>query len=266
MAILTNTIILNEIKNIRLNISHFAYAKMNSSWKIASNTYTRNTFFMIIGGEAELFCDGRQVTMTPGNIYVLPKGTVYSVKCSEHINFLYFYASITNSNKDIIPIAPSGLIVLQNRTDTISRMRELYKKPDYRSTFALRVLAEELVLEILERAEEEIPIFNYSPFVRKALHIITTEPHMSHTAASLAAKINISPSRLRNIFSKEIGMSVTKYVRLKVLEAAVDDLENDTLTVKEISNKYGFCDQFYFTRVFTEHFGQPPSKYRKKNI
>lgn len=73
-------------------------------------------------------------------------------------------------------------------------------------------------------------------------------------------------SHLRSVFSKEIGMSVTKYVRLKVLEAAEADLENDKLTVKEIANKYGFCDQFYFTRVFTEHFGQPPSKYRKKNI
>jgi AraC-like DNA-binding protein len=89
---------------------------------------------------------------------------------------------------------------------------------------------------------------------------------MSHTAASLASKINISPSHLRSVFSKEIGMSVTKYVRIKVLESAEGDLENDKLTVKEIANKYGFCDQFYFTRLFTEHFGQPPSKYRKKNI
>ena len=138
MAILNNTVILNEIKNIRLNISHFAYAKMNPSWKISHNTYTRNTFFMVTEGEAEIHCGNQRIPMTPGNIYVLPKGTVYSVKCPQFINFLYFYASITNSVKDVIPIAPSGLIMLQNRDDTIARMRELYKKPDYRSCFAAK--------------------------------------------------------------------------------------------------------------------------------
>ena len=221
---------------------------------------------MITDGEADIYCDGQSITMTPGNIYIFPKGTVYSVNCPNRINFLYFYTNITNSDKDIIPIAPPGLIILSDHADMISRSMELYKKNDYRSCFALRLFTEELVLEVLERADEEIPIFNYSPFVRKALHIITKSPHMSHNAVTLASKINISPTHLRNIFSKEIGMSVTKYVRKKVLEAAEADLENDSLTVKEISNKYGFCDQFYFTRLFTEHFGQPPSKYRKRNI
>ena len=141
MAILTNTIILNEIKNIRLNISHFAYAKIDPSWKISPHTYTRNSFFMITEGEAEIYCDGQRLSMTPGSIYVLPKGTVYSVKCPKRINFLYFYANITNSVKDIIPIAPRGLIVLPDRADKIAKMKELYKKPDYRSCFATKSMS-----------------------------------------------------------------------------------------------------------------------------
>ena len=37
------------------------------------------------------------------------------------------------------------------------------------------------------------------------------------------------------------------------------------MQISRISERYGFCDQFYFSRRFKEKFGVTPQKYRKMN-
>ena len=38
------------------------------------------------------------------------------------------------------------------------------------------------------------------------------------------------------------------------------------LTVLQISERFGFCDQFYFSRRFKMKYGETPQKYRKLRL
>jgi AraC-like DNA-binding protein len=56
------------------------------------------------------------------------------------------------------------------------------------------------------------------------------------------------------------------YVLGKKLELAKKLLDNTNLTVKQISEKLCFSDEYYFSSLFKNKIGVSPSVYRKKAL
>ena len=81
----------------------------------------------------------------------------------------------------------------------------------------------------------------------------------------LAAKMNMSRSAFYARFRKVTAQSPTEYIngcRLKKAEALLRD--HPEMSVAEIAESLGFNTQNYFCRRFKEHYGVPPTHYRKK--
>jgi AraC-like DNA-binding protein len=77
---------------------------------------------------------------------------------------------------------------------------------------------------------------------------------------SLGAYVIILPDK------KYINMALGKYIDDRILAEAERLLLNTNLSIKDISDKLGFCDQFYFCRKFTFYYGVSPIKHRQRNI
>ena len=60
-----------------------------------------------------------------------------------------------------------------------------------------------------------------------------------------------------------VGLGIMEYVTGKRMALAADLLTRSSLTVSEISQRCGYVDSQYFTKVFKQHLGQSPSLYRK---
>lgn len=95
--------------------------------------------------------------------------------------------------------------------------------------------------------------------------IILSKIQSSPTIEELSTHINISPSRLRQLFKSETGMPFGEYVRHLQLEYARELLETTFMRVQEIRVACGFHNQNYFNRVFKEKYKLTPQKYRQKN-
>ena len=64
---------------------------------------------------------------------------------------------------------------------------------------------------------------------------------------------------------EEAGMSPGKYIDNMIFLKAKQMLSDPALTIGQISQKLGFCDQFYFSRRFKQLCGTTPLKYRKNS-
>ena len=80
----------------------------------------------------------------------------------------------------------------------------------------------------------------------------------------IAKEMFVSPSKLRNTFKAETGITLGGYIDDMVFFRAKKLLGSKKFSVGDISTKLGFCDQFYFSRRFKEKYGKTPSKYRKE--
>lgn len=79
----------------------------------------------------------------------------------------------------------------------------------------------------------------------------------------LAQLEHLSPSRFRRLFREATGLSPLEYVSALRMNQACQLLARTDLSLGEVARAVGYQDQFYFSRLFKERTGSPPSTYRK---
>lgn len=80
----------------------------------------------------------------------------------------------------------------------------------------------------------------------------------------LAAHVNVSPNHLSATYKKITGRNIIDAIGDARISNARKLLLNSTLTMKEISEKTGFSNQYYFSACFKKITGHSPSTYRSK--
>ncbi len=79
---------------------------------------------------------------------------------------------------------------------------------------------------------------------------------------TLCGEFKISRTKLYNIFKDELKIGISKYIMLRRLHHAKKLLKITDLSVNEISNRVGFSDYNYFSRVFKKYYNKSPKYYR----
>jgi AraC-like DNA-binding protein len=83
------------------------------------------------------------------------------------------------------------------------------------------------------------------------------------TADDLASRFQYSSSHYTALFKRKTGMSPIDYfIRLKVYFACQLLTQTD-LKVKEIADRIGYDDPYYFSRLFKQVMGKSPKDYKK---
>jgi AraC-like DNA-binding protein len=108
-----------------------------------------------------------------------------------------------------------------------------------------------------------ISLFGHEPKdrrIRRSLELLQqTRPA---EISIIAAEVGLSTSRLRHLFTKELGISPGSFLKLTQLHGARQLLLNSFLSVKEISSHAGFTDVSHFVRDYKKMYGETPSQTR----
>jgi len=80
----------------------------------------------------------------------------------------------------------------------------------------------------------------------------------------IARYANMSPSYLSALYKKNNNKSISDTITSYRIEAAKEYLVTSTLSLKEISLKCGYANQYYFSTSFKKQLGISPSSYREK--
>ncbi|MEE0955470.1 MAG: AraC family transcriptional regulator [Eubacterium sp.] len=103
-----------------------------------------------------------------------------------------------------------------------------------------------------------------SPQVRKCVDYI--ERNLTHKifASDLARLAGYSEYYITRKFHEEIGIGINEFIRNCKIERAKLFLQNDELTIQQISDLLGFSNRSYFSLSFKNVTGISPAEYRKK--
>lgn len=83
---------------------------------------------------------------------------------------------------------------------------------------------------------------------------------------ALAASLHMSYGHLARLYKKYSGQTIVDRLCSIRLEKSCMLLGQTDYTMKEIAEKLGFSNQYYFSKVFKEKNGMSPSQYRKNNL
>lgn len=81
--------------------------------------------------------------------------------------------------------------------------------------------------------------------------------------AAAIADMNVRTFSTR--FRKVLGRSFQQYQMETKLQMAHDSLSTGPYTVKQVAEMYGFCDPYYFSRVFKKAYGVAPKEIKQQD-
>lgn len=79
----------------------------------------------------------------------------------------------------------------------------------------------------------------------------------------IAKYANVSPAYLSALFKKNRQVSISDTITTCRIDSACQYLKNSNLSLKEISEKCGYANQYYFSTSFKKKLGISPSSYRE---
>lgn len=101
-------------------------------------------------------------------------------------------------------------------------------------------------------------------FLKKVMAVV--EEHIgdeNFEVDTLCRRVGMSRAQLQRKLKALVNQSPMELVRTMRLERAADLLRQNAGSIAEIAYQVGFSSQAHFTRSFHEHFGLPPSEYKK---
>ena len=85
------------------------------------------------------------------------------------------------------------------------------------------------------------------------------------TVSDIAAYCYISSKQMTRIFIKHEGIAPAQFIANARALHIQKLLEDNSLTLKEISDRMNFQNEYYFNAFVKKHLGMPPGTYRKMN-
>lgn len=122
----------------------------------------------------------------------------------------------------------------------------------------VRAYVELLISKLLDLAVYRNPVTVADLRIRQVIEYITSHYAQPLMLQDLADLVYLSPSYLSVLFHKSMGMKLSKYINMIRVNHAESMLLNNMCNVTEASEACGFCDVYYFSRVFTELKGYTP--------
>lgn len=225
-------------------------------------------FIFPLCGQAEFHFDGAPYLAGVGNVIHggadmrLDKRVVGNAKW-EYISVLYDIAG-TEPEGICLPKAHFALAGHSSRlTEILWRLWEMFNQPGALAAFRTETLFRRALEEVFACARGQASGGAQALFEQVSAHI--HEHYMDAlTVRALAAQSGVNENRLFYVFNKYAGMGPGDYLIAYRLNRARELLITGDAPVSEVAKFVGYSDALYFSRIFRNRFGVPPSTLRER--
>lgn len=247
----------------QLRLFRFGNAKVDSSWRgeVFCSAFSRlyyvkkNSFYLVMNGE--------RIDFTEGGWYLVPANSSYKFGCDGESEHLFFHFNLQGRNDSDIFANQKTVLSLSDCADRACELVESVQNTGAISSLTARATVLGVLLKFIKKYGINISDDKYSPCVINAIEYIKNNLSENLTISKIANGIFVSESTLTKHMRSELSISVNQYVDNLILSRAAQLIAESDMPISAISERFGFCDQFYFSRKFKAKFGISPSKYKK---
>lgn len=118
--------------------------------------------------------------------------------------------------------------------------------------------------ELMRTTGDGRKVLEVQDYLTKAVRYIQYNYASDLQIGEIAAYVGVSRSQLYRAFMDHLQLSPHNYLKRYRVNEACTLLHRGGLTVGEVANSVGFADPLYFSRVFKEIKGVPPTAYQKR--
>lgn len=260
---------INRYDQLIPTIHYFIERKDTPFWQLTESNITYDDLTYLTGGEATYTVNGEEVPLKQGDIIFIPRGSLRKAATNQSnpihcyaFNFNYRYAEgeyleLPFPQKFNVGM-DSQLLSLYRQFNHLS----LEKEPGY------LLNARGLFMIILHRLMILASNGNATQISDPKIEMVKNHIlcHFSDKipVAELAGLAGLHPAYLSARFRKVTGYTVKEYLNRIRINKAFDLLSTKGYSVTDTALICGFDDIFYFSKLFKQLNGFPPSSLLKK--
>lgn len=255
-----------NINAVQLKLLSYGHAAMSRNWQGTAVSPMYSRLYYILGGDPYVIKDGEKIPLEIGKCYIFPTGYSFCYACDNSMEQIYFHVNLNDfTGQDLLRFADSFMEYTPDR-DVTEELLKYVRSENILGGLKLRQIVYTSVLTLLEKYKVPLVTPKYSECVKLAIEHIKSHLSLDLGIAELASFAFVSQSTLAKKFRAEVGVTIGRYIDDSIMFEAEQLLRSTNMSVLEISERYGFCDQFYFSRKFKKKYGKTPQKYRKLRV
>lgn len=235
---------------------------------------------IVFKGNFTFFANGEKITVKENDALILPPGTSRErLPHPDKSDYAIFNFRYTKDNE-----CPSYVLFKNAVTPYIRKLLDSYSckyyndlscsydfyiSPHYKIDNSKELAKMRGILHnhlncILIELFDSLNTQSQNRYVNSAIKFINDNITSTITLTDVSNAIYLSKEYTARIFKKEMNMTVTDFILHQKLLLAKDLLTSDEMTLKKISEKLGYQDYNYFSRIFKKHFGISPIKMKNQ--
>lgn len=286
--IFTQETMKTDLELVNICVLNAGYAQVSQHWegKGLSSPFAR--LYYVKEGEGTISTPEAELTMKPGNMYLVPSFMPHSMTCQSGLRFYYLFVyERYGTQSDIFDLYSFPYEVEANQaidllfenycnyypelTLPYSSAEDFYAHPSYRE-YAIRyaqmdraqkmqlqgfvwIVASFFMAKAQKIEEMDERLLKVIDYVKENVgKVIETE--------TLANMVCLTKSHLERLFREKLGTSPLQYILRTKIQCAQRLLMTTNYSIQVIAHEVGFDDPSYFIRVFRQKIGFTPQDYR----
>jgi AraC-like DNA-binding protein len=250
---------------INPEISYGGFVTTNEFWRQEPIYASFSRLYFVLDGSGVLVSENEKMILEPGYVYLAPCGMKCGFYGTPSVSKVFFHVNLglTAGGSDVFE-SIGHFMRLPRSNEMLENIKKWYLGGDVMGHLMLKGEIMRCICEFLQTAEQKFGINkNYSKPVATAISYARMHLAANLTVSEIAEAALCSKSNLSALFRKEVGQSVAKYIDDLLMSEAQTMLLYSEKSVGQISERLGFCDQFYFSRWFCKRFGVSPKQYKR---
>lgn len=224
------------------------------------NSLDFNDITFVHEGKITYSIDGNTFVLSKGQAMYCPEGkSRYRLKGNTNA----IYTSLNfKCSPDICVDLPYHITNADSFDITfyLTKIVELYNKNGKYDKAKCDAFLSLVVYNLLENTDKP----DENKYISNIKAVISANWNKKLTREDIAAAVHLSQSYSSALFKEHTGKSIIDYIIELRISKACDMLKYSDLLISEIADNSGFCDIFYFSRMFKKYMGISPAGYRER--
>lgn len=241
------------------DISHYCNVSVASSY-IPPRIIPFYDLTFVIKGSMTYFANGERFEMRKNDAILLPPGTLRERLASkEKADYVSFNFETLPESELKLPLFLKNVI-----TNDIKRLVDVFPPKHLSSLYYSKEKLINLLNYILFEILETVSFESNNSDIIKIIKFIDENIYAKITLKMLGEHVHLSEEYVSYIFKKNVGKTVIEYINEHKMLLAKQMIEEEEMSLKDISEVLGFENYGYFSKVFKKYFKATPNSIKIK--
>lgn len=215
-------------------------------------------------GHGYLYNDTERVDLEPYNIYLIPANSCYNYRCENYMEkiFVHFKMYII-PDKDLFS-SIKRIVKIKSSQEEIEKIKEICYSESAAAAMFLNNYIYGLAMKLIEphsdRVESDLKIYKKYERLYK---YIEDNLYADTKVSDICKYIGFSQTYIGQRFKEDTGQTIKDFMTDMLIEKMKYMFQISNCSIKEVSERLHFNNEFYCSKFFKKHMGISPREYKR---